>query len=113
MEKERISKKDKSLSRARLNLLKLSPLQHQMLLRWFHDSRKTYNLALRYVFGGTNNIFFFLFDKFQSNAWAKTMLQKMFVSGQGVCMYEYTESRNKKNRPHSEKQEGLRNEKTV
>ena len=50
VEKELISKNDKSLSRARLNLLKLSSLQHQMLLRWFHDSRKTYNLVLRYVF---------------------------------------------------------------
>ena len=34
--------------------------------------------------GGTNNIFFFLFDKFQSNAWTKTMLQKMFVSVEGI-----------------------------
>jgi hypothetical protein len=34
--------------------------------------------------GGTNNIFFVLFDKFQPNAWTKTMLQKMFMSVEGI-----------------------------
>ena len=81
VEKELISK---SLSRARLNLLKLSSLQHQMLLRWFHDSRKTYNLVLRYVFDhGWHKEKYMLSDEFQPNK-MKTMLQKMFVSVEGI-----------------------------
>ena len=81
VEKELISK---SLSRARLNLLKLSSLQHQMLLRWFHDSRKTYNLVLRYVFDhGWHKEKYLLSDEFQPNK-MKTMLQKMFVSVEGI-----------------------------
>ena len=73
VEKELISK---SLSRARLNLLKLSSLQHQMLLRWFHDSRKTYNLVLRYVFDhGWHKEKYLLSDEFQPNK-MKTIVTK-------------------------------------
>ena len=78
VQKELISKKDKSLTRARLNLLKLSSLQHQMLLRWFHDSRKTYNLVVRHVFdhGWHKEKYFISFDKFQPNAWTKEQCYK-------------------------------------
>lgn len=84
VEEEQTQKKNKSISRARLNLLKLSSLQHQMLLRWFNDCRMTYNLALRYIFDhGWHKQDYLLSDKFQPDK-MKTLLQKMFVSVPGI-----------------------------
>ena len=77
--------RDPKFTRAKAYQLKLTPQQHRLLLRWFADARKTYNLALGYVLAHGLHKYTPNSENINFNE-LTTMLVKQFVSVKNMSL---------------------------